>query len=107
MRAQVFRIPPSDNLCRSGGFLQVWDYKEGRLLSTVDRSSIFSYFYHYYTITSLLFVQLLINHDYDDDDFGSHGTRLRRPCGLAVGGEGRHAYLVDMARFLCFYFMSK
>ena len=31
-------------------------------------------------------------------DIGSHGTRLRRPCGLAVGGEGRHAYLVDMAR---------
>lgn len=48
---------------RGGGYLQVWDYKEGRLLSTVD----------------------------------SHGTRLRRPCGLAVGGEGRHAYLVDMA----------
>ena len=23
--------------CRAGGFLQVWDYKEGRLLSTVDR----------------------------------------------------------------------
>ena len=32
--------------------------------------------------------------------YGSHGTRLRRPCGLAVSAEGRHAYLVDMAR--CF-----
>ena len=30
--------------------------------------------------------------------YGSHGTRLRRPCGLAVSAEGRHAYLVDMAR---------
>ena len=30
---------------RAGGFLQVWDYKEGRLLSTVDRSSL-SYFPH-------------------------------------------------------------
>ena len=26
------------NLFRAGGYLQVWDYKEGRLLSTVDRS---------------------------------------------------------------------
>ena len=32
--------------------------------------------------------------------YGSHGTRLRRPCGLAVSAEGRHAYLVDMARCL-------
>ena len=34
--------------------------------------------------------------------YGSHGTRLRRPCGLAVSAEGRHAYLVDMARCLLF-----